>query len=161
MKAHRRNPGQSLIEFALILPLLLLVVMALFDIGRAVFHYSILNTAVREGTRYAIVQSDCDYRLYPCACDGDYLDSYPLNCNDAQSTANINICNEVINKLYEVAELSDSTITINHAVSGTDDPLIIIDIEYLFEPVTPGITLLGDLSMHVSSQMILTPLAIP
>jgi len=161
MNAHIRNRGQSLIEFAIILPLLLLVIMALFDIGRAIFHYSVLNTAVREGTRYAIVQSDCDYRLNPSACEGDYLDSYPLSCSDAQSTANISICNEVMNKIFDVSELTDSTITIDHAVSGTDDPLIIIDIDYLFEPITPGITLIGDLMMHVSSQMILTPIAVP
>jgi hypothetical protein len=161
MKSHRKNPGQSLIEFALLLPLLLVVVMALFDIGRAIFHYSILNTAVREGTRFAIVQSNCDYREFPCACDGDYLDSYPLDCTDAESTANTNICNEVIGKLYDISALADSTITIDHAVSGTDDPMIIIDIDYLFEPITPGINLIGDMTMHVSSQMILTPLAVP
>ena len=47
--------GQSLIEFALILPLFLLIVTGLFDVGRAVFQENTLAYAAREGTRYAIV----------------------------------------------------------------------------------------------------------
>ena len=58
MIPRKNMPGQSLIEFVLLLPLLFLLVMGLFDIGRAVFYYATLNTAVREGTRFAIVQSD-------------------------------------------------------------------------------------------------------
>ncbi len=161
MRTGRVNSGQSLIEFALLLPLLFLLVMALFDIGRAVLYYSILNTAVREGTRYAIVQPKCDYKSNPGDCTGDYLDSYPLDCTYAQSAANINICNEVTSKLFNVTELSDSTITINHVFSSTDDPIISIDIDFLFEPITPGMTLIGDLTMHVNSQMIMAPIAEP
>lgn len=161
MKTCKKSPGQSLIEFALLLPFLLMLVMALFDIGRFVFYYAILNTAVREGTRYAIVQTDCDYRLDPAACDGDYVDSYPLDCNDAASTANINICNEITNKYFSITELSSSTITIDHLVSATDDPVIYIDTEFLFEPVTPGLAIIWDFTMHANSQMIMTPLAQP
>ncbi len=161
MRTGRMNSGQSLIEFALLLPLLFLLVMALFDIGRAVLYYSILNTAVREGTRYAIVQPKCDYKSNPSDCTGDYLDSYPLDCTNAQSAANINICNELTSKLFNVTELSDSTITINHVFSSTDDPIISVDINFLFEPITPGITLIGDLTMHVNSQMIMAPIAEP
>ena len=47
--------GQSLIEFALILPLFLLLVTGLFDVARAVFQENTLAYAAREGTRYAIV----------------------------------------------------------------------------------------------------------
>ena len=161
MRTGRVNSGQSLIEFALLLPLLFLLVMALFDIGRAVLYYSILNTAVCEGTRYAIVQPKCDYKSNPGDCTGDYLDSYPLDCTNAQSAANINICNEVTSKLFNVTELSDSTITINHVFSSTDDPIISVDIDFFFEPITPGITLIGDLTMHVNSQMIMAPIAEP
>ena len=43
-------------EFALILPFLIILLLFLLDLGRAVLDYSILNTAVREGTRSAIIQ---------------------------------------------------------------------------------------------------------
>lgn len=47
--------GQALVEFALILPVLLLLLVGLFDLSRAVFVSSTLATASREGNRYAIV----------------------------------------------------------------------------------------------------------
>jgi Flp pilus assembly protein TadG len=53
-----RSRGQSLAEFALVLPIFLLIVMALFDLGRGVFIYNGLTNAAREGARLAIVNQD-------------------------------------------------------------------------------------------------------
>jgi len=47
--------GQSLVEFALLLPLMLLIVTGLFDVARAVWEENTLAYAAREGTRFAIV----------------------------------------------------------------------------------------------------------
>jgi len=47
--------GQSLIEFALVLPLILLIITGLFDVARATWQENTLAYAAREGTRYAIV----------------------------------------------------------------------------------------------------------
>ena len=55
MKNQRRFSGQSLIEFAIILPLAFFLITGFLDLGRAVFYYSSLTNAVREATRYAIV----------------------------------------------------------------------------------------------------------
>ncbi|GAC1457359.1 MAG: hypothetical protein NVS1B1_01700 [Candidatus Limnocylindrales bacterium] len=52
---HHDERAQSLVEFALTLPLFLLVVTGLFDVGRAVWQENTLAYAAREGTRYAIV----------------------------------------------------------------------------------------------------------
>ena len=51
----RDDSGQSLIEFAIILPLLLLIITGLFDVARATWQENTLAYAAREGTRYAIV----------------------------------------------------------------------------------------------------------
>ena len=161
MRINRKDLGQSLIEFAILLPFLLLLIMALFDIGRFVFYYSVLNTAVREGTRFAIVQPNCDYRSDPIACDGIYLDSYPLDCAEASSIANVNICNEVSSKLFSISELSTSTIVIDHTLSSTDDYMIKINIDFLFKPITPGLGIIWDFTMHANSQMIMSPIARP
>jgi Flp pilus assembly protein TadG len=47
--------GQSLVEFALILPVLLLIITGVFDVARAAWQENTLAYAAREGTRYAIV----------------------------------------------------------------------------------------------------------
>jgi Flp pilus assembly protein TadG len=51
----RSQRGQGLTEFALVIPIFLLLVVALFDLGRAVFAYNTLTNAAREGARIAIV----------------------------------------------------------------------------------------------------------
>jgi Flp pilus assembly protein TadG len=51
----RRRRGQALVEFALVIPIFLLVLVAIFDLGRAVFAYNTLTNAAREGARTAIV----------------------------------------------------------------------------------------------------------
>ena len=55
MKTNRQIRGQGLVEFALVLPLILLVIIVFIELGRIVYYYSALNNAVREGARYAIV----------------------------------------------------------------------------------------------------------
>ncbi|CAN5133993.1 hypothetical protein BH18CHL2_BH18CHL2_06400 [soil metagenome] len=47
--------GQSLVEFALVLPIFLLIALGLFELSRAVWQENTLAYAAREGTRYAIV----------------------------------------------------------------------------------------------------------
>lgn len=54
---HGRR-GQGLVEFALVFPIVMLVLMAIFDIGRAVALYNGLTNAAREGARLAIVNQD-------------------------------------------------------------------------------------------------------
>jgi len=55
MASARRSRGQALLEFALVIPIFLLIMVALFDLGRAVFAYNTLTNAAREGARLAIV----------------------------------------------------------------------------------------------------------
>src|SRR5512139_653353 len=48
--AHPR--GQSMVEFALALPLLLLLIFGIIEVGRMVFTYSSVVNASREAVRY-------------------------------------------------------------------------------------------------------------
>lgn len=50
----RGDRGQALVEFALVLPVVIVLLVGLFDVSRAVFTSSTLATAAREGSRYAI-----------------------------------------------------------------------------------------------------------
>jgi hypothetical protein len=55
---NRQGPtrrGQALAEFALIIPLFLILALALVDFGRGIFIYSAIANVAREGARYAIV----------------------------------------------------------------------------------------------------------
>ena len=52
----RESEGQSLVEFSLILPVFLLIMLALFDTGKGVYSYNTISQAAREGARLAAVE---------------------------------------------------------------------------------------------------------
>ena len=56
-KGRQAQRSQALIEFALISPVLLLLLFGIIDIGRLVFYYDTLNHAAREGARTAVQAS--------------------------------------------------------------------------------------------------------
>jgi Flp pilus assembly protein TadG len=50
--------GQGLVEFALVLPLLVLLFMGVFDFARGIYAYNAISDAARAGTRTAIVNQN-------------------------------------------------------------------------------------------------------
>jgi Flp pilus assembly protein TadG len=60
MKLFRRGErsrGQALVEFALVLPLFLLLIFGLIDLGRAVYAQNAISEGAREAARWGSVQS--------------------------------------------------------------------------------------------------------
>ena len=57
MKVWRRSSGQALVEFALVFPIFMLLLVALVDFGRGIYAYNTISQAAREGTRLASVQA--------------------------------------------------------------------------------------------------------
>ena len=134
MKMIGMKKGQSMVEFALILPLLILMLIVLFDLGRAVLVYSTLNNAVREGTRYAVVRQG-----------GGNVDD---------------IKGQIRSYYFNMKDVYDNSI-ITITLAGTPtDPKRRIQISYLFTPITPLVTLItGPITINVRSEMFITPFA--
>ena len=161
MKAVKKTSGQSLVEFAPVLFILMLLVMGLFEIGRAVLYFSVLNNAVREGTRLAIVQPADDYLVdgvkpgHPITttCPEVILEEPPPKGNDA-------ICRHVRGMLFNLGELQNNTITIQH-FDIDEEYYVRIEITFNFAPITPGLDLIGSFPINVDSQMLKTPLSRP
>lgn len=57
-RVRGRRSGQALVEFALVVPIFLLILFGLLDVGRAIFAYNSITNAAREGARLAIVNQD-------------------------------------------------------------------------------------------------------
>jgi len=57
MKIDRERSfrGQDLVEYAITLPIFLLLVFGFIDLGRAAYYFSALQNGAREGARYGIV----------------------------------------------------------------------------------------------------------
>jgi hypothetical protein len=54
---RRRSSGQSLVEFALLLPLFVLLLFGVIDGGRLVYENSVVSQAAREAARQASVEA--------------------------------------------------------------------------------------------------------
>jgi Flp pilus assembly protein TadG len=92
MKLHRRRSrGQSLVEFALVLPLFLLMIMGVVDAGRLVYMNSTLSNAAREGARTGSVEASWMTKSGG-ACGGVAGQKCPANdaalLSDIRTTAN-------------------------------------------------------------------------
>lgn len=65
---QRDDAGQALIEFALMLPVLLMLILGLFEVALAVQEENTLAFATREAARYAIVHgSDSSSPIPACS----------------------------------------------------------------------------------------------
>lgn len=58
----RRGRGQALVEFALVVPIFLLLLFGLIEVGRFIYLNNAFNEAAREGARYGSV----DQWQYAC-----------------------------------------------------------------------------------------------
>ncbi len=54
-KRYGYKRGQSLVELALLLPVMLILAVGTLDLGRGIYYYSSVYNAAREGARYGIV----------------------------------------------------------------------------------------------------------
>jgi Flp pilus assembly protein TadG len=51
----KKNSGQALVEMALVLPLLIILLMGIFETGRIFGAQLVLNDLARQGARYGVV----------------------------------------------------------------------------------------------------------
>jgi Flp pilus assembly protein TadG len=92
----RNHRGQALVEFALILPVFVLLLVGILDFGRAVFAFNTLNNAAREGGRVAIVDQTQAHIQARAAGRTDFLGVPPSNVTvdyrDPDDVATANSC---------------------------------------------------------------------
>lgn len=102
--------GQTLVEMAILLPLLLLLVMGIFEFGRAMYIKNTLTHAARAGARTAVVTPNI-------------VDATNATCGNAGNNATI--YQTVCNNLYSGIDINDITINVTRTdlnSSGTLDP---------------------------------------
>lgn len=108
------DAGQSLVEFAMVLPFFLVLLFALVDFGRAFYTWLLVTNAAREGARAGAVQLDStgiDGRIYSSLCK-----TYPTDCS------------------LDMAKL---TTTPKTGVQGPRGSSVSVTVSYAFEYVTP------------------------
>jgi hypothetical protein len=61
MRKRKHERGQSLLEFALLLPILLLILAGVLDLGRLYYAYVAVTDAAAEGAAYAAIHPNATY----------------------------------------------------------------------------------------------------
>lgn len=54
-RGQQAERGQSAVEFALLVSVLLIFIMAILDLGRGLYAYTAITAAAQEGVRYALI----------------------------------------------------------------------------------------------------------
>ncbi len=154
LNRRRRSRGQGLVEFAMVAPLLFLLIFGIVESGRFILYYHTLNHAVREGARYAIIHG-------PNADDGCPTGPLPPNivppaCHDPDgddvreamrqaafgllSVADMNIPNPTYYGPNGATNARGSNVTVS--ATYTYDPLL---------PVMPSITISAESTLVVNN----------
>lgn len=85
---NRREQGQSLVEFALVLPLLLVLVFGIVEFAGAWRTYQIITNVAREGARLAVIPSSTQSEVQTLVAQG-LTDS---GLDPALATISLNLC---------------------------------------------------------------------
>jgi TadE-like protein len=143
-----RTRGQALVEFALILPIFLMLLFGLFDMGRAVYAWSTINNAAREAGRQLIIDQTFvmsgGQPVYTHARDVALNRSVALNVQANQVAIDFRDPDTL--ETADTCEIPDPTAIRLGCVA-------IVEIEYTFTPATPVIgQLVGTLTLRGESR---------
>lgn len=120
----RWQRGQGLAEFALIFPLFILLLLVVFDFGRAIYAYHTISNAARGGARIAIV------------------DQQPARIRETVMDATVGVNPDDVS--VDLSQLSSSCVTLKIGCEAK------VTVEYSFRPLTPIVgTIIG--AMTISS----------
>ena len=122
-RALRRGGGQSLVEFSLLLPVMLIIIFGIIDFGMGLRSYISLTNATREGARFAAV--------------GNPAGSYPANCDgSSNTTVTGRVCVSI-----EGLNLADMTdVSVDYPDGQAPGNSVIVSADYTYNYITP----LGD-----------------
>jgi hypothetical protein len=127
-----RGTGQALAEFAIVLPILLVLILGVFDFGRLIFVHTAMTNAAREGARLGAVNQDVD-------------------SIEARVTGQMGFAEPVILVNFYLPPDPGDPPTAACPV-GSVGCLVVVEVASEFDAITPVIgTLIGTLDLSASS----------
>ena len=89
----RAESGSGLVEFAFVAPMLLVLVFAIVDFGRAFYTYDLVANDARLGARYAMVRGSigCTTGLSDCPLTSTNLQQHLRNLSTGIDTSQLNV----------------------------------------------------------------------
>ena len=138
MRPLTHDRGQELVEFALVAPIIFLLLFALIEFGVAIWHYNTLAQAAREGARAALVWAE-DYRETMARSTAvSYARGVGIDISEAD------------------VDYGDDTFDIVQDDLTRHLPTVAVTVTYQYEGVTGLVRLIpsGGLTLQASSSML-------
>ena len=148
---HRQR-GATMVEFAIVAGLFFLIVMGIFDFGRAILYYNMLSNAAREGARAGIARPPLPLRLPPNRLTENEI------CAVAGAATNLPDVGYPVSGCGTFGSLDVAVPQLGSWQTGDadTDPLR-VTLTYRFSPITPLIGAIvapsGNLAISASSTM--------
>lgn len=166
-RAHPSR-GQTLVEFALVLPVFLVMLFGLLDAGRYVYMSSVISQAAREGARLAAVEaywigrsdSSCGaVGGQVCPVDETAFRADILAAANrmvapfgAISTSKLYYSCDPVGHVYAAGWTTTSCPAANR---GFRSNVVSVRVELTFVPFTPGLSGLGSITTSGSAAMVI------
>ena len=137
---HTRERGSAMVEAAITIPLLLVLMVGIFEVGRAYQTWQVLTNAAREGARVSITPSSTPgnttalIRQY--MADGQ-LTNYSTAAVNVNKTSSIDV---------NGTPVSASLVTVDY-------PFTFIMLQPVVRLVVPGTTVGGPITMRATAVM--------
>ncbi len=151
-RRHASESGQTLVEFALVLVVFLMMTLGLLDGLRVIFYYSQIQEAARTGARWAAVQVAREVNgvtLWGTFGDqGNAANTYcDAGCGANTITGHLKLADGVTDTILgatarpmTAANLSQATVTISTPISSTATEALQTDDQLTNNPVTVTVT---------------------
>ena len=146
-RSHARDErrGQALVEFALVLPILLLLMFGIIDAGRLIYAYNTVSNSARNAARVAIVNQST---AGTDTCDTLSATAWSTGCA-IQSGVGLGITPADVAVSYRDA--ADAVACSNPPTIGC---LAVVKVTGRFQPLTPVIgQLIGPIALSSTSKV--------
>jgi hypothetical protein len=147
---RREQAGQSLLEFALVVPLLLVIFSGAADLGRAFYNYVALENAVKEGSLYGARYPICGNPSALCL-DPNTV-SWRVQHETRNKTGPTTYASLVTPTINECRDPAGVTRPVKECIAGDT---YVVRGELTFSPVTPIIgNIVGQITLASESHAI-------
>lgn len=115
------DTGSSVIEFALVLPILLLILFGIINFGVLLYNQSVITNAAREGARWGAIHSSA---IYGTSCVNSYSATPADACQVAYSYASNVLISfggkqlTVSNAAVDFNSGTSQSVTVSYAYTG-------------------------------------------
>jgi Flp pilus assembly protein TadG len=140
MNTRNRERGSAMVEAAICIPLLLVLMVGIFEVGRAYETWQVLTNAAREGARVAVLPSGS------VADTTALVREYMANGQLTKSATASVVINEAASINVNGTPVSASMVTVDY-------PFEFIMLQPIVRLVSPGATVGGPITMHATAIM--------